>query len=218
MLAHRALERDYASFDRVLIRRDFSSPYRDHRNREINCIGLLEGDDLYKAGIGLGIFHLEPAPRPGWKLEILAAMEWSMIISFAGPFAAAQSRNSSRRDKRWTALFSCGASNDYTQAEAVLADYKVASKQRYGLRHFEERAWELVETNQPAISALASELLQHEMLEYEEAHKIAAPLLAPVTRVWSPLTSRRATKQQVRGQSPNINRRRRVASLGKVKR
>jgi hypothetical protein len=77
-------------------------------------------------------------------------MEWFMIISFAGPFAGALSRNyRSRRDKRLTALFSCGASEDYAQAEAILADYKKASKRRYGIRHFEDRAWELVAANQP---------------------------------------------------------------------
>ena len=217
ILAHRALGRSYPSFHRVLIRRNSSSPHIDLKNRKVNCLGLCEAPDIYTCGIGRAIFEREPELRLGLKVEILSAMEWSMIISFAGPFAEAIYRNHlSRRDKRWAALFSCGASEDYAQGEAVLADYKQASKRRYGIRHFEDRAWELVVANQPTICALASKLLQHETLECKEAHKIAAPLLGPVTRVRSALTGRPATKQQLRDQSANINRRRRVASLGKV--
>jgi hypothetical protein len=101
---------------------------------------------------------------------------------FVRPFAEAFSRNyRSRSDKRSVALLSCGASEDYAQAEAVLPDYKKASKRRYGIRRFEDRAWELVVANQSAINALASELFQHETLEYEEAYKIAAPLLETLT-------------------------------------
>jgi len=158
---------------------------------------MCEGPALYTAGIGLGVFNIEPEPHPGWKAEILARMEWSMIISFAGPFAEARSRNyCSRRDKRWTALLSCGASGDYTHAETVHADYKNASKRRYGIRHFEDRAWELVAANQPAISALASKLLQHETLEYEEAQKIVTPLLGPTSRARSSRASISPLKQQ----------------------
>jgi hypothetical protein len=176
ILAHRALGRDYPSFDRIFIRRDFRSPYIDQKNREVNCIGMCEGPALYTPGIGLHVFHANPLSRPTWRAEILTTMKWSIVISFAGPFAAAFSRNyRSRRDKRWTALLSCGASEDYRQAEAVLADYKEASKRRYGIRHFEERAWDLVGANQPAISALASKLLQYETLEYKEAHGIVVP-------------------------------------------
>jgi hypothetical protein len=211
ILAHCTLGRNYPSFNRVFIRRNFSSPYIDRRGREIDCSGLCEGPNLYTPGIGLGMFNLEP--RAGWKKEILSTMEWSMIISFAGPFAEAFSRNCrSRRDKRWAALFSCGASEDYAQAESVLADYKKASKRRYGIRHFEDRAWELVVANQPAISGLASKLLQHKTLEYEEAHKIAAPLLGPTAQ-----TGRPATKQRACDQSADTNPPRRVA-LGKAER
>lgn len=175
VLAFRALGREYAAFDRVFIRQSSSSPYIDRRGRSIKCLGMCEGPDLYTPINGLSVFNMAP---PNLKAEILVTMEWSMIISFAGPFAEAFSRNyRSRSDKRWSALFSCGASEDYAQAEAVLADYKKASKRRYGIRHFEDRAWELVVANQPAISALASKLLRHETLEYKEAHKIVVPFL-----------------------------------------
>jgi hypothetical protein len=144
---------------------------------------MCEGPALYTVGVGLGIFNVDPEPRPGWKSTILANMEWSMVTSFSGPFAEAFYRNyRSRRDRRLAALFSCGGSGDYDQAEAVLADYKKASKRRYGIRHFEDRAWELVVGNQSAIDALASQLVQHESLDYEDAHKIAAPLLGTLTR------------------------------------
>jgi hypothetical protein len=141
-------------------------------------------------GIGLMIFNHEPEILPGFKAECLSKMEWSMIISFAGPFAEAFSRkHRSRNDKRPVALLSCGAIGDYNDAEAVLADYKEASKRRYGIRHFEDLAWDLVVANQPAISALASELFQRETLEYNDAYKIAAKLLVPVMPVRSLVVS-----------------------------
>ncbi|WP_128961690.1 hypothetical protein [Bradyrhizobium guangzhouense] len=103
-----------------------------------------------------------------------------MIISFAGPFAEAIAKGlKSRRDKRWSALLGCGASEDYRQAEAVLSDYKHASKRRRGLHHFEELAWDLALQQQPAIIALASSLSNQLSLEYEQAEEIVRPLLKP---------------------------------------
>ena len=103
-----------------------------------------------------------------------------MIISFAGPFAEAIAKGSqSRRDKRWNALFSSGAAEDYRQAEAVLADYKEASKRRYGLRHFEELAWDLALKQRSAIGALASSLQNQLSLEYDQAHETVSALLKP---------------------------------------
>jgi hypothetical protein len=107
-------------------------------------------------------------------------MEWSMIISIAGPFAEAKAGGArSRRDKHWNALFGCGAKEDYRQAQAVLEDYKQASKRRYGLRHFEDRAWDLVVLQQPAINALASSLSSQLSVDYDEAQEIVVPLLKP---------------------------------------
>lgn len=181
LIAYRALRRDYAAFDRVFVRSDLSSPYTDRKGRSIDCTGACEGPDLYSPIFGLGMFFMTPAPRETWRAEILQTMEWSMIISFAGPFAEAIARGSrSRRDKRWTALFACGAEADYDQAEAVVKDYKQASKQRYGLRHFEERAWDLALKQQPAITALASSLVNQLSLEYDQAYAIVSPLLKPM--------------------------------------
>jgi hypothetical protein len=174
ILAFRALGRSYPAFDRVFVRPDFSSPYIDRKGRSIDCAGLCEGPNLYTPKIGLLVFNMEPA----LQAEILQTMEWSMVISFAGPFAEAIAKGlRSRRDKRWTALFSSGAEEDYRQAEAVLADYKQASKRRYGLRHFEELAWDLALKQQSAIAALASSLLSQLSLEYDQAHGIVSALL-----------------------------------------
>jgi hypothetical protein len=180
ILAFRALERSYPAFDRIFVRPDFSSPYVDRKGRSIDCAGLCEGPNLYTPKIGLIPFHMVPAPRPTWHAEILQTMEWSMIISFAGPFAEAIAKGlRSRRDKRWNALFSSGAEEDYRQAEAVLADYKQASKRRYGLRHFEDLAWDLALKQQSAIAALASSLFSQLSLEYDQAHEIVSALLKP---------------------------------------
>jgi hypothetical protein len=178
IVASRALGRSYASFERVFVRPDLNSPYTDRKGRSIDCAGLLEGSDLYTPKIGLLVFNAEPAPRETWQAEILQTMEWSMIISLAGPFAEAIARGyRSRRNKRWSALFSCGAKEDYRRAEEVLEDYKQASKRRYGLRHFEDRAWDLAVLQQPAIDALASSLSSHLSVDYEQAHEIVVPLL-----------------------------------------
>jgi hypothetical protein len=101
-----------------------------------------------------------------------------MIISLAGPFAEVIARGyRSRRGKRWTALLACGAKEDYSRAEAVLVDYKQASKRRYGLLHFEERAWDLALQQQLAIDALASTLSSQLSVEYDQAQEIVIPLL-----------------------------------------
>src|SRR3954447_1929142 len=92
ILAHRDLGRDYASFNRILIWRD-SPRYIVRKNREIRCLGLCKGPDVYRPGIGLAHFNHEPELRPGFKAEILATIEWSMIISFACPFAVAVSHS-----------------------------------------------------------------------------------------------------------------------------
>src|SRR5450759_648801 len=93
ILAHRALGRGYPSFHRVLIRRNSSSPYIDLKNRKVNCVGLCEAPDIYTCGIGLALFKREPELRPGLKVEILSTMEWAILISLAGPFAEAASRD-----------------------------------------------------------------------------------------------------------------------------
>jgi hypothetical protein len=85
ILAHRALGRNYPSFKRIFIRRDFQLPYFDHKNREINCSGLCEGvSEIYTPAEGLALFNAET--QPGWKSEILTKMEWAIFVSLAGPF------------------------------------------------------------------------------------------------------------------------------------
>lgn len=180
ILAHRALGRDWRSFERVLIRRNFELPYIDRKNREIDCSGLCEGPAIYYPGIGLGTFNLEPEPRPGFKVEILATMQWSMVISLAGPFAEAAARDvRSKRSMRFTALLGCGGKEDYRAAEAVLPDYRKASKRRHGIRYFEDLARDLVLKQSHVIVALAKALLVNEVLDYDEAYAIVAPLLEP---------------------------------------
>lgn len=178
ILAHRALGRHYASFKRVLIRRDYSLPYIDDRGREISCSGICEAPDLYQVGIGLGLFNHEPELHPGLRNEILGTMEWAILVSLAGPFAEASFRGDhSKRRMRYTALFHCGSKDDYADAEAILPDYRKASKRRHGLRHFEDRTRELVLESWPTISTLAKHLVKKEALDHAEAYAIVAPLL-----------------------------------------
>ena len=177
ILAHRALERDYPSFHRVFIRRDFSSPYIDGRNREVDCIGMCEAPDLYIVGIGLGLFYLEPEPWPGCQNQILAKMEWAILTSLAGPFAESASRDArSRAGMRHTARL-CGSEDDYGSAEAVLLDFTKASKLRRRISHFEDRTRDLVLKSWPAIDALAKTLLVKETLNYDGAYAVVEPFL-----------------------------------------
>ena len=179
ILAHRALERDYPSFKRVFIRRDCSSSYIDHRNREVDCSGMCEAPDLYTAGIELGRFYLEPKPRPGWQNEVLVKMEWAILTSLAGPFAESASRYvRSKAAMRITALLACGSSDDYGNAEAVLLDYKKASKRRRSIPYFEDRTRDLVLKSWSAIDALAKTLLVEETLNHDDAYAIVEPFLA----------------------------------------
>lgn len=176
--AHRALERDYPSFRRVFIRRDFSSPYIDGRNREVDCIGMCEAPDLYNVSIGLGLFYQEPEPWPGWKNQILTRMEWAILTSLAGPFAESASRDArSRGGMRHAARWLCGSEDDYRSAEAVLLDFTKVSKLRRRISHFEDRTRDLVLNSWPAIDALAKILLVKESLNYDSAYAVVEPHL-----------------------------------------
>jgi hypothetical protein len=74
---YQALEQHWQSFDRVFIRRDFSTPYIDHLGREIDCAGLCEGVDVYVRGVGFNI------ACPEIRKIILANMEW--LSAYAWP-------------------------------------------------------------------------------------------------------------------------------------
>jgi hypothetical protein len=178
ILAHRALERDYPSFHRVFIRSDFSSPYIDGRNREVDCAGMCEGSGLYAPGIDLGAFYLEPEPRPGWKFETLARMEWSIFISLAGPFAEAATRGfHSKANMLLGALFHCGSGDDFRAADAALLDYKKTSRRRRGMPFFADRTRDLVLKSWRAIDELANVLLVKETLDHDAAYAVVEPLL-----------------------------------------
>ena len=178
IMAHRALERDYPSFRRVFIRREFSSPYIDDRNRKVDCIGMCEAPDLYNVNIGLGLFYQEPEPCPGWQNQMLRKMEWTILTSLAGPFAESASRDArSGAVMRHTARRLCGGEDDYSCAAAVLLDLTKASKQRHRISHFEDRTRDLVLNSWAAIDALAKTLLINESLDYDSAYAVVEPLL-----------------------------------------
>jgi hypothetical protein len=178
ILSHRALGRRYPSFHRVFIRRDFSIPYIDGRNREVDCSGLCEGPDLYTPGIGLGAFYLEPEPHPGWKCETLTRIEWAIVASLAGPFAEAASLGfHSKANMLLTALFHCGSTHDFRAANTVLLDYKKASRRRRGMPFFADRTRDLVLKSGRAIVALANALLVKETLDHDAAYAVVEPFL-----------------------------------------
>jgi hypothetical protein len=179
MMAHLALGYDYASFRRVFIRRDFSSPYIDRNGRQVDdCAGMCEGPDLYAASANLGIIYQQP--ESGAMPATLARMEWAILTSLAGPFAEAAARGvRSKASMRWKALFDCGSIHDYRTAGAVLQDYKKASGRHRGLPYFEDQTRDLVLEGWPAIEALAQALLTRETLDHDDAYAIVEPFLEP---------------------------------------
>jgi hypothetical protein len=177
ILAHHALGRDHRSFERVFIRREFSSPYIDRQNRKVNCIGMCEGPPLYAAGVDILVFHGEPKPQPGVKLAMLARMEWEILTLLAGPFAEAASREVQKRDMSFAAQLVCGSTDDYGAAKAVLRDYRKASKRRCGMPVFEDRTCDLVLKSWPAINELAKHLLVKETLNHDDAYAVVEPFL-----------------------------------------
>ena len=180
ILAHRALERDYASFHRVFIRRDFSSPYIDGKNREVDdCSGMCEGPDLYVPRIGLMVFYQELEAQPELRLEMLAKMEWAILTSLAGPFAEAAARGVHSKARMHLKARFCGGEADFEAAKAVLLDYERASKRRRSMLDFEERTRELVLKSRPAIDALAQALLVKETLDHDDAYAVVEPFLEP---------------------------------------
>jgi hypothetical protein len=176
MKAHLALGRDYASFHRVFIRRDFSFPYIDRKGRQIDdCAGMCEGPDLYAASANLGIAYQQPEPKA--KSATLARMHWAIITSLAGPFAEAAARGArSKANMRLTARF-CGGEADFEFAEAVLQDHEKTSKPRRSMLHFEDHTRDLVLEGRPAIDALAKALLIYETLDHDDAYEVVAPFL-----------------------------------------
>ena len=74
-------------------------------------------------------------------------------------------------------IFWVGMETDYDQAEAALEDYRTLTRRRYGLQRFHPQTRDLVLGAWPAIDALARALTDAGLLEFEEAHRIIAPLL-----------------------------------------
>ncbi len=177
ILAHHALGRDFPSFERVFIRREFSSPYIDPQNRKVNCSGMCEGRPLYRAGIEILIFDAEPKPQPEVKLAMLARMEWEMIALLAGPLAEAVSRGVQKRDMSFAAQLVCGSADDYGAAKAVLRDYRKLSKRRCRMPVFEDRTCDLVLQWWPAINEQAKHLLVKEALSHDDAYAVVEPFL-----------------------------------------
>jgi hypothetical protein len=155
----------WPAFDRILIRPDTSKPHVDLKGREVQCWGMVEGNDIYSQVEGKGLWeHL-----PQWRPMIKKRMEWDIIVNLAGPFGEAAARGDrTKTHMRYTALFFCGGNADYRRAEDVLKDYKWATGERIGLRRFEDRARELILMEWPTIEALSAALLKSDVLSYEQ--------------------------------------------------
>lgn len=82
------------AFHRVLIRPDFSKPHVDWKGREVQCSGMVEGNDIYSLVGGRFMWEHTPPLRPKLK----KGMEWEIIVSLAGPFAEAAARRRSDQD------------------------------------------------------------------------------------------------------------------------
>jgi len=174
--AYRALEWDFPSFRRIFIRRDSSSPYIYKGAPLSDLAGMCEGSDIYLASTWV-------KPSIETKMAVnpttIARMEWSILISLAGPLAEAAARGARSKLDLGEMARKCGSKSDFDAAEAILLDYEKLSKRDRDIAYFENRARKLVFANWSAIDALANALLVTEALEYGDAYAIVEPFLEP---------------------------------------
>jgi hypothetical protein len=182
--ALRAMRLTYPPFDRVFIRPDWSKPYIDSHGREQNCVGMMEGEDIYKTYdvemCRMIIDEADPVSHPELRAAMISRMEWQIIRTLSGPYAEANLGPKYLMD--WNAAVNGhglpGENSDNEKAARVFADYLYAKpKRQHGFRRFELRAKALVLSEWPAIQALAKGLMKQNVIEYDEAHAIVVPLL-----------------------------------------
>ena len=99
-------------------------------------------------------------------------MEWEIIQRLAGPIAEAVMFGVKKSETYLFALAEGGGGSDVKMAEAVLNDYRAATKRKYELTRFVYRTRNILLSAWTAIEALAFALLESEVLTYEQAYPI----------------------------------------------
>jgi hypothetical protein len=186
---YRKFGRHEDAFERVLIRPGATESYITKRGRQSDCLGTVEHD-----GSGLlprprvpgcdaaGIETRRNALRscdPDVKREMAAHLEIRIVSRLAGPLAEMCSWNetadllSAEYDRAW----------EDNEEEIACARDDVSDLQdlawRGTMRDFEWQSFDLIKAQWPAIVALADELMDQHVLEYDDAVAIIEPWLAP---------------------------------------
>ena len=101
------------------------------------------------------------------------AMEWQIVINFAGGIAEAIHRGEKRkRDLLWFVAFNCGTDGDLKHADEVLADLRKLTGRRYGEQRFAERTLDLLMANWAAVAAVAAALADKHWIDGDELEEI----------------------------------------------
>jgi hypothetical protein len=186
---YRQFGRHNDAFERVLIRPGATQSYITRRGRRSDCLGTVEHD---RSG-------LLPRPRvagcdadvvekrrselrscdPKAKREMAANLEIRIVSRLAGPLAEMRSWNesadllSAEYDRAW----------EDNEDEIACARDDVSDLQDLAwsgtMRDFEWQSFDLIKAQWPAITALADELMDQHVLEYDEAVAIVEPWLTP---------------------------------------
>lgn len=173
VLACRALGLNGDKFARVQIRQDLSKPLLGPDGDELEGWGVFLVSPLYTPPSCYAVSVEEVRDffsrmAPAELTRRLNRMEWEIIQRLAGPIAEAVMFG----ETYLFALAEGGGSVDFKNAEAVLDDYRAATKRKYGLTRFVYRTRKIVVSAWVAIEALASALLESDVLTYDQAYPI----------------------------------------------
>jgi hypothetical protein len=109
-------------------------------------------------------------------------MEWQIVRDLAGGVAETAYQGHRARARFRFPLLLDSMRLDYDSAFATLNEYCQLRRRRYGINGFFDRTRDIVFAAWPAVAALADALIHARSIEFEEGHKIIAPLL-PATRL-----------------------------------
>ena len=175
-ISQKRLGFDWAPFDRIIVRTPreiLSGPYIDRREREVNCMGIVERSDRFNAH-GMG-----PADNPSlpdgvaslWR----ANMEADVIDTLAGPIAEAKFLHVSV-----VATFLVGGEHDYQMAKRKAGEFVEDEEAlRTLMNRLHREAARLVRRPSvwTAINALADLVLQKRTVEADDAVTVVKGVL-----------------------------------------
>jgi hypothetical protein len=170
-----------AAFERILIRPGAKDSFITKRGRRSDCLGCVEQST---SELQLTDDRDDERERPllscvaELKRKMVVNLEIKIVANLAGPLAEMCSWNeaaelgSVEHDWAW---------DDNKHEIARIADHVDELRALTGwgtMRSFERQSYELIKNKWPAIVALADELMDRHVLDYDEALAIIEPVLS----------------------------------------